>query len=379
MHSILGKQWKSALILGMSLSAICLQSQMAQATVNVPYTDVYTLQTYGNGLGTLVYTDARSAADRVAGQTFNNPTSAVLWDAAHPGGISYLPAGYTDSEITGLTKTQVLGNVTNSAYANHAVVWNGSPNNFVDLHPLSGFISSTVTGSDGTHQTGYGFASNNQIHALAWSSTAASAVDLHPAGFDLSIAMGTNDTHQVGFASTGGNPSHAYLWSGSAESGIDLHPADYIESAAIKVRGNQQLGGAKTNDRKYHAILWNGSASDFVDLNPAGYVQTYAQDWSEQYQVGYGTTPASTSNTHALLWIGSADSVIDLSASLSSDFVSSKANYIEGNYVYGVASTLSGAAHVIKWDITSVPEPGTLSMLIVGGLLLGRPRKIAAH
>ena len=90
---------------------------------------------------------------------------------------------------------------------------------------------------------GAGTFTGSHGHALLWTGTAESVVDLHPNGFIRTLAYGTSDSQQVGYgwlASTG--MSHALLWYGIADSYVDLHPSDFLLSEARAVSGGQQVG-----------------------------------------------------------------------------------------------------------------------------------------
>jgi hypothetical protein len=103
---------------------------------------------------------------------------------------------------------------------------------------------------------------NDGPHALLWSGSADSVVDLHPSGFFNTFAYGVSGGRQVG---EGTGPvtdywDHALVWSGSADSVIDLHqflPVGFRDSyaQAIDDQGNI-LGYANDYDGYTHAILW---------------------------------------------------------------------------------------------------------------------------
>jgi hypothetical protein len=108
-------------------------------------------------------------------------------------------------------------------------------------------------------------------HALLWHGSADSAIDLHPAGFDSSQATGVWGETQVGSGvlDTSTNAvGHALLWRGSAESVVDLHPPGYHSSGAAAVARNFQIGGGVLADGGVPVpLVWNGTAQSAVDLN----------------------------------------------------------------------------------------------------------------
>src|SRR5688572_8853017 len=70
------------------------------------------------------------------------------------------------------------------------------------LHPLDSFKYSHGHSISGSSQVGVGELSSEQgliSHALLWNGTAESVVDLHPSGFSSSIATGVSGDFQVGY------------------------------------------------------------------------------------------------------------------------------------------------------------------------------------
>jgi hypothetical protein len=164
---------------------------------------------------------------------------------------------------------------------------------------------------------GVGVVPPGQDHAVLWNGTPESAVDLHPAGnFDMSIANDTDGANQVGFAREAGmlNP-HAALWSGSAASFVDLHPTGYLFSEAMSVSTNEQVGSVAAPPGLFHAGLWRGSAESFVDLNPNVNPNwgSQALDTNGVQQVGFAALPVNElPQLHATVWTGTAPSIFDL-------------------------------------------------------------------
>src|SRR5262245_33572441 len=86
------------------------------------------------------------------------------------------------------------------------------------LHPAPFTTTSGLAGADGSQVgSGSGPLTGGQDHALLWNGTADSYVDLNPAGFSSSRAYGASSTNQVGSATSAGS-DHAMLWSGTAAS-----------------------------------------------------------------------------------------------------------------------------------------------------------------
>jgi probable HAF family extracellular repeat protein len=147
----------------------------------------------------------------------------------------------------------------------HALLWAGTPNAVVDLHP-SGYLGSTASGICGEQQVGFGYAQQGAYagppRAFLWTGSAASAVNLNPAGFSLSLATATNGSRQVGLAMPATSSRfHALTWAGSAASAVDLHqllPGGWTHSYALGIDADGSIVGyaENENDGTTHAFLW---------------------------------------------------------------------------------------------------------------------------
>jgi hypothetical protein len=174
----------------------------------------------------------------------------------------------------------------------------------------------------------------------------------------------------VGYATFEGY-KHALLWADTAESYIDLHPSVFDESMARGVSGSEQ-GGYGVTGGLSHALLWSGTAESVVDLHPSGFDESMVRDISDELQAGYGIVGGIS---HALLWNGTAESVIDLHSYLPAQYVMSEAYGIDsaGNVV-GRAYTSAEDPTTGRAILWAIPEPGTLLLLSLGGLMLRRRR-----
>ena len=114
----------------------------------------------------------------------------------------------------------------------------------------------------GSHQVGV-VTVGTADHAALWSGTPESFVDLNPVGSDLSAALGVDGSWQVGFAVMG-NASHAALWSGDSNSFVDLSAVfgsafpKGANAAGIWSDGTTLYisGTAYDSSENGHAILW---------------------------------------------------------------------------------------------------------------------------
>ncbi|HYE15968.1 MAG TPA: hypothetical protein VD968_16115, partial [Pyrinomonadaceae bacterium] len=234
------------------------------------------------------------------------------------------PQGFTGSRALGVSGAQQVGTVTvplNGVPHERAVLWSGTSASAVNLNP-DGFYRSFAKATDGVRQVGYGggpatggcyfytdYGYSCGSHALLWSGTAESVVDLHPpTDFYYSAAYGIHGNQQVGwgyfskyiigYGRMAGN--HALLWSGTAASVVDLHPkfAGTIgDSVALGIFGGQQVGWTESSGALSgqslahsvpHATLWLGTAESAVDINPPGFEGSVAYGTSGTQHVGWG-------------------------------------------------------------------------------------------
>ena len=297
----------------------------------------------------------------------DNYWHAMLWSGSAESYVDLHPSGFTRSYIYGTSGTQQVGHGDW-----RALMWAGTAESCTVLHP-GDFEWSWAVGTDGLRQVGFGHHPDypgNLPHALLWNGTAKSYVDLNPAGFTQSRAHAISGVQQVGQGSPSGQYSHALLWNGSADNYIDLHPGgDFGLSVAVDLSGAEQVGyGFSLTSDHIHALVWHETAESFVDLHPQGFTESSCLGTNGIQQVGYGNGLSTADNDHALLWTGSATSCLDLHFFLPGFFVTSRAVGIDanGNVVgYGVDNT--GLSHAILWQ---VPEPSSMALIGLGLLAL---------
>lgn len=231
--------------------------------------------------------------------------------------IAGLPSGATTAMIMGATQYQQVGFVE-EAGIRYGAIFYGNPSAPLVLKPAQ-YSDFTLLGTDNQHQVGNGVpvsSPNGMGHALLFSGTADSAVDLHPATFFRTVAWAVSGSQQVGYGSlTDGGPDHPLLWTGTAASVLDLLPAGAEKGHAFAVRNGVQAGSVAAPGAKSHAAIWHGASSSFQDVNPAGFQSSGIAAISDKDYVGsglpVGALPVgSVSPSHALRWVGTQ--VIDL-------------------------------------------------------------------
>jgi hypothetical protein len=207
------------------------------------------------------------------------------------------PLGFDSSEAVGISGDQIAG-YGRIADAPHALLW--TSRGVVDLHPR-GFSGSRALATDGSKQVGEG-----DGHALLWMGSADRVVDLHPV-FDwsiASIALGVSGDQQVGYGKTSGDWQRrvALLWTGTAESVVVLNPYLFIESVALAVAAGRQVGWGTIGlpITQTHALLWTGTADSAVDLHvflPPGFQSSQATGIDASGNI------IGTADGHPILWV----------------------------------------------------------------------------
>ncbi len=307
----------------------------------------------------------------------------------NPGGslVNLNPPAYFGSSAVGLWGNQQIGNFNEAEYTYynskthryvtvytvHAILWNGSDKNFVDLHPAALTADNNTTGAavqswgvgvSNGQQVGYATDSSGYDHPVLWSGTASSVVDLLPTVWYDGVTTAIDNGFEVGYG-TSGLVTHAGFWTGTAASFVDLQPATMNTGQSTLAYGvdekhNTEVGtlDIPVQEVGYYgytpnAVLWNGTADSMTDLNPTGYAYSEAFGAGGGLQVGYGA--ATNENEHACVWSGTAASFTDLHQFLPAGYVSSKATSIDaaGN-IFGIAYAagyFGGTSVPVEWSL----------------------------
>jgi len=250
----------------------------------------------------------------------------------------------------------------------HAVIWSGTANSYVDLHP-AGTKESRAFGvsRDGVYQVGGVDIGIGWVYwrATLWAGTAASRVDLHRGDYSQALAVG--DGEQVGWTDSNYEGPRAALWRGTRDSFVDLSPEGSGISEARGVSGGQQVGWVWFNAQV--AALWTGTAASFVNLNPAEATSSQANDVSNGWQVG----SADFNNVaRAGYWRGTAASWTDLHSYLPAEYTSSQARgiaHVDGvTYIIGTATT-ADRREAVMWVSDSAYSVSVNTPSVVGGVV----------
>jgi hypothetical protein len=234
---------------------------------------------------------ANSASGSQIGGYWSTPKSderALVWtvNGHGPTGVELHPADWEKSVVLGCGDGQQIGYGYKqySQQPSKALWWNNTRESVVVL-----------TGPD-AEQSAMGHAVGEGVqagcvggsgfqHACLWHGSSESFVDLHPTGPDIngSEILGLDADQQVGFVWTRKSTNEAALWSGSADSYVSLAPAGSVRSRAERCAHGWQIGwmGKEFRGMMLRAALWSGSADEFLDLQeflPEPYNASWARD-----------------------------------------------------------------------------------------------------
>jgi hypothetical protein len=265
----------------------------------------------------------------------------------------------------------------------HAVVWSGTAQSAVDIHP-SGLPGETYGYGGSTTTGGFQVVGKKSLagrdSAVLWSGNSPqnlSFTDLHPAGAYESVAYGAGPglngvAQQVGTSeATSVSQSHAALWTGSAQSLVDLNPSGAFSSTAYgaSVIGNDAIQFGVSffpipNSYIGRATVWEGTAQSATYYDAPGFQTVVASAANDRFLVGY-------TYTHALVWDIDTHALTDLGALIPG--FASYATFIDpaGN-VYGYYGIGGSNSHPVAWLL--VPEPSATAIVFWGLFVMCRRR-----
>ena len=253
------------------------------------------------------------------------------------------PAGFAESTIqsvhngikVGIGFRMVPNEYGGTREESHALIWPGTDNTIVDLHP-SGYYDSQARDVYNNYQVGVGttrvyseIGYEEYDHALLWEGTAESVIDLHPKGFDYSYATSIYNNIQGGYSAIyKQNPyepdvqNHAMIWFGNSLHYVDLHLDNCYHTYVYDLDQSQQVGLGAIKYGPMVALLWTGSVDSCVNLHPEGYARSCANGVRNGIQVGSASVRVGEYDLypHAMLWEGTPESYVDLHFFLPSGY-----------------------------------------------------------
>ena len=207
-------------------------------------------------------------------------------------------------------------------------------------------------------------------YAALWSSTGAGMTLQNVGGFSMghSVATGINASGQiVGYSQrANGGGYEAALWSsgGAGTTLQDIGGSDY--SMALGINASGQIVGTSMASMNFEAVLWS-STGDVTALDSPGWSEAYGINDSGQI---VGWSLAASGSREAVLWASTGVGT-DLASILGGDWTSSTATAIndQGDIVGGGNYMGSSAGFLLT--PSTVPEPSTWAMTLVGFAGLG--------
>lgn len=193
---------------------------------------------------------------------------AALWHGSSSSWVDLHPAGARYSQVFATDGLRHWGAVDYPApggQITHGGYWTDQPGSFTSLNPGAQW-SSAIRGIGGTQQVGYTWpALGLGQHATLWNGTPESWLDVHPfPGFGSSQLNATTGTVQVGWSHVPGfSFPRPGAWFGSASSFVDLSqflPAGYGGGEAFSVTqdGDRIIVGGYANgpSGRAEAVIW---------------------------------------------------------------------------------------------------------------------------
>jgi uncharacterized protein (TIGR03382 family) len=233
---------------------------------------------------------------------------ATLWDGTSP--ISLQPLGVGSTYAYSIRDSEQAGSAYPSGLPERAVVWHGTAESMVYLHPTGNVYSSEAIATDGSHQGGwvrYGtFPNIGLYHAAMWSGSSATFQDLQPSEVQESYITGMAPGQQVGWTSTPDLGRQAAVWSGSAASWQNFGVPGMGTSELLATTGTEQVGAVHPGLPK--AAIWFNSAASYLDLHqflpPAFYDSTATCVYRDGTTIYVGGWAHIGSHNEAILWTG---------------------------------------------------------------------------
>lgn len=231
-------------------------------------------------------TPAGSTSAALSGTSSGKSTGgnghAMLYDSTLDQTVDLNPLGYVSSIAKGTDGVEQVGYSHNSLY-DQCTIWKGTAASAVTVTPAA-YLASWCLGTDGGYEIGYAFKAfyiYSTEHAILWSGSPNTYVDLHSGGATYSRGRGIKGNEQVGETDLyadmdpdAGNISmysQAVLWHGTAASMVILHPAGFTSSRALATNGTQEGGsGYGTTGTHRRPCKWatDGSEARHIRRTP---------------------------------------------------------------------------------------------------------------
>jgi probable HAF family extracellular repeat protein len=350
---------------------LTLHSRAALAEVKYTITDLGTLG------GSDSWSDALNDSGEVVGGSTRAgglPVQAYIYRNGLMGGLGSLGGlslalGFNNAGVV-VGRSNLSDNVTSRAFR-----WDSSAG-MVDLGTLGGAQSSAVAINAGGDIVGWSQNTAGNGRAFLYAGgIIVKWYDLGTLGGNYSVAMGVNDSGQIVGSSTAtpSSPLRATYWSSSISSPVDLGTLGGSGAEAFKINNNGVIVGYSylPGDLTAHAFVYSGGA--MADLGSFG-------GWSEAMGLNdagdvVGSSRDPLNVEHAFLYSGGVVTDLNTVVQCPAGQYLRIANDINssGQIAAQVYDTNTGTYHAVL--LTPIPEPATLSLLALGGLMALRRRR----
>jgi probable HAF family extracellular repeat protein len=289
---------------------------------------------------------------------------AFLWDSTN--GMTNLGTlGGDSSEALGINNNgQVVGSARNPVPNFRAFLWENET--MSDLGTLGADWSRAYDINNNGQVVGY-----TSGDAFFWDSVGG-MIDIGHLGGNYSWARAINDAGQaVGFSRNSNGKDRAFLWENGTMS--DLGAMADSASGAYDINNSGQIvGGSGVGlPEQCRAILWDG-VNGMVDLGGLGGDSGNAHGINDNGQI-VGWSENSDYNGRAFVW--DEGTMYELSTLIPPD---SGWDYLSIAYDINNTGQIVGTGRIDgvihPFILTPIPEPATLILFALGGLML-RKRK----
>jgi probable HAF family extracellular repeat protein len=246
----------------------------------------------------------------------------------------------------------------------HAFLYNGTTMN--DLGTLGGTSSRAFAINNSGQVTGYGYTDESLHHAFLYDGTTMN--DLGTIGSRYhSYAYGINDSGQVaGYGDTDVSSAHAFFYDGTTMNDLGTLGGPRSHAHGINDSG-QVVGESYTAQWDAHAFLYDGTTMNDLGTLGGNASEAFAINDIDQV-VGWSS---NGSDWRAFLY-DETEGMLDLNNLIPSD----------SGWALWEARDINSSGQIVGYGyidekkhaylLTPVPEPATIFLITIGGVLLRR-------